>query len=485
MPIPEAPAAAPVAPDRQYQVLVVDDDEQLGKVIIDFLKLDVRFSIAEVCRNADEVRTLLGKHPSLDIVLSDCKLFGEEEHLLWLARHLAQQEQRSGLVAMTGMDQQASWQGNRPSDLPPHVAYHFLQKPFRLRDLLAVIKSMIAHIQARTSGEPPPAEEPPAPPEEPLFTTPINSFADLPALMAALPEDPTKVAPQEGAFDSAAALLSKSFENLIQLVRGEAQPFQEEWDRCFPTKKRESLLRLLVDDPAAEFVLDCCWHDINGLLTVSYATGKNWEEKERKKIQKHLAPAHCAFKKYCTTRNFTAFLVRQTIKVNTLREEYTRVNFSEGTDRRIHAPAGALMSIFQTFPSNAAKVSRGAEHMLDITFQDKGDYTEAVVFDDLPHFTEVQLAKLFDERLESVSGSGWGTGLQRLAHLLALMWGEDTAGTLPIESYHCINGQWWRKVPNSAPALVEADVVNAVCPTRPTNTTKFFILRFKHLAEEK
>lgn len=478
MPIPEA--EAPVAADRQYQILVVDDEQEAREIIIIFLTLDVRFKIAGACGNAGEVKALLEQHPSLDIVLSDCRLFGEEEHLVWLASYLAEQERRSGLVAMSGIDPQCNWQGKRPSDLPPHVAYQFLQKAFNIRKLLAVIESMIAHIQARASGEP---IEEPAPVEEPLFTTPIDSFADIPALMAALPTDPTKIAPQEGQFDSAAALLSKSFENLVQLVRGEAQPFQEEWDRCFPANKRESLLRLLTDDPAAEFVLDCCWHDINGLLTISYLTGRNWEEKERRKVQQHLAPAHCAFKAYYKTKTPTAFLVRQTIKVTTLREEYTHVDIPEWIDRRIKGPAGALMSIFQTFPSNAAKVSKGQPHMLDIAFQDKGDYTEAVVFDDLPHFTEAQLAKLFDDRLESVSGSGWGTGLQRLAHLLALMWGGDARGILPIESYHCIDGQWWCKVPDSPQALVEADVIEAVCPVRPANTTKFFVLRFRHLDE--
>lgn len=461
-------AGAPT--DNKYNIVVVDDEDDIRNPLQNFLKH--RDFKTESCKSGAALAAILSTGLRRDIIISDLNLRDGETHLDAIIVFLREQGRRAGFILMSGDAPNGSTQ--RPLGLPSDVAYEFLQKPFGLEVAGLAVSRMVAHIRDAAAA----VLEEYQVLDEPDFTTPLDSFSDLAKLMNALPTDAQKVKSQEGQLEAVAALINDALTHLSATLRENAETFQTEWLRYFPANKRESLLALVQDNPATEFVLDCCWHDINGVLTKIQLSGAEWTLKDKKKIHAHLAPARCAFSRYNKTHNPKAFLHIQKITIKLLRAQYPHVHVEKGVDRHVEGPAGAVMSIFETFPSNGAKVAQGRPYMLDIDFEDKGDHTEALIFDDLPPFSEAQRARLFDGRLESTSG--WGTGLHRLSHLLALMWGEDPSGVLPIDSYHFVDGKWLRKSPGKKVEVVAPCAINKICPQRPGGATKFFILRFRH-----
>lgn len=116
MPLKEAPATI----ERIYRTVIIEDDEALRQFLVDALRMNVRLAIAGTYGDEQSLLEFLAGNPSLDIVLSDCKIPGED-HIPVLTDYLARQEHRAGLIAMSGLGGGEVWQMRRPTDLPRHV----------------------------------------------------------------------------------------------------------------------------------------------------------------------------------------------------------------------------------------------------------------------------------------------------------------------------------------------------------------------------
>ncbi len=111
-------------------ILLVDDDAFLRRAIANTLRVK-RFSVTEAA-SGEGALELLEQSTPYDLVLSDLNLRGEIDGLS-LARWLAARQPDLPIILITG----------RMDLVPPDLTAPVLPKPFRLKQLLALIEKAI------------------------------------------------------------------------------------------------------------------------------------------------------------------------------------------------------------------------------------------------------------------------------------------------------------------------------------------------------
>ncbi len=229
-----APSASPAAP----RVLIVDDDEGIRSLLLDYLSSN-GFA-PQACPGAASARELAAREP-FDLFIVDLMMPGEDG--LSLARWLSSAAPGSPILMASA----------RGEDLDRIIGLEagcddYLPKPFNPRELLARAKALLRRRSACAPGAAPAASAPPAAPSERRF--PFGRFLFLPDSLRLL-RDGSDVEITSGERDLLLALATRPNrsiprEDLARALRGfDPDPL----DRSIDTRVAR-LRKKIEEDPA-------------------------------------------------------------------------------------------------------------------------------------------------------------------------------------------------------------------------------------------